>query len=363
MKETDIVWARLLNQQLINSKLADPQEVVSHLVAIQAQEYEFAKWAIALRCPSLSNQQIEAEFNKGNILRTHLLRPTWHFVAPKDIRWLLQLTAPQVIAVSRYMLRQLELDDKLFNRSNRIIEKNLEGKHLTRAELRSILEKNKIIAEGPRLSYICMKAELDGIICSGARKGKQFTYALLEERVAPAKKLNRKEALYELTNRYFASRGPATLKDFSVWSGLKMKDVRAGTAMLDKKFEREIIDKQELIFIPQNIEKNKMPELTFLLPDYDEYGMSYKGTSANFNVKIIDPGKKRSFPTFNHIIIIDGQVAGTWKQTKKPGSITIDTNPFFTLNKTKDKFLNKAVGDYIAFMLNEAKKKRKVKTK
>ena len=221
MTNAEIIRYRLTNQQIANTNFKTPQQIVEWMIAMQAQEYAMAKWAIGLRLPGSVEDDIEKAFTKGEILRTHLMRPTWHFVAPADIRWLLALTAPRVHAVNAFMYRQSELDTKLFKRSNDTIEKALSGgKQLTREQLKAALERKKIKADGFRLAYLLMKAELDGIICSGARQGNQFTYALLEERVAPAKPVQRKEALAAFTQRYFASRGPATIKDFATWSGL-----------------------------------------------------------------------------------------------------------------------------------------------
>lgn len=202
-----IVDYRLINQQITRSACNRPGGLVRWMGAMQAQDFGMAKWAIGLRLPKSDNNSVEEAFNKGEILRTHLLRPTWHFVAPADIRWILALTAPRVNAASAFMYRKLELDDKLFNRSNDVIVKALQGgKYLTRAALQLALEKAKISAVSLRLSYLMMRAELDGIICSGPREGNQFTYALLEERVKPVENLQRDEARATLVNRYFSSR-------------------------------------------------------------------------------------------------------------------------------------------------------------
>lgn len=221
MNSLDIAHHRLHNQKLLQTTFTKPSQVVAYLGAVQAQDYAGAKWALAQRVKSIiTDAEIDQTFADGAILRTHLMRPTWHFVAPADIRWMLMLTAPRVHAVSAFMYRQLELDKTIIKKSYAVLEKTLRGnKQLTRTELGAAFKKAGIIAEGMRLGYFMMSAELDGIICSGARKGKQFTYTLLEERVPPAKALKREEALVELVRRYFASRGPATLHDFIWWSG------------------------------------------------------------------------------------------------------------------------------------------------
>ncbi len=212
MNPMDIAHQRLHNQKLLQTTFTKPDEVVAYLGAVQAQDYAGAKWAIAQRTKGLTDVEIDQAFADGTILRTHLMRPTWHFVTPADIRWMLMLTAPRVHAVSAFMYRQLELDKAVIKKSYTVLEKTLRGdKQLTRTELGSAFKKAGIVAEGMRLGYFMMSAELDGIICSGARKGRQFTYALLEERVPEVKAVKRDEALAKLVQRYFATRGPATL--------------------------------------------------------------------------------------------------------------------------------------------------------
>src|SRR5262249_45531431 len=152
-------------------------------------------------------------FNEGQIIRTHLLRPTWHFVAPEDIRWLLELTAPHVNRRCGPNYRKYELDSAVFKRSHRVLTKALrDGKYLTRAALKAALSKSGVAADDTvRMAHLLLRAELDGVVCSGPRAGKQFTYALFEERVPQTKPVAREEALARLAQRYFLSHGPATL--------------------------------------------------------------------------------------------------------------------------------------------------------
>ena len=277
---------RLINQQIADTKLKSAVEMVQWLGAVQAQEYAQTKWGLGLRLPHLIDSDIEKDFTDGKILRTHLLRPTWHFVTADDIRWLLMLTAPRVNAVNAYMYRQLELNENIFSRCNKILGKTLQGgKQLTRDTINEDFRKNKIEVKGHRLSYIMMYAELAGLICSGARLGNQFTYALLDERVPKIQSKNYDEALAELTKRYFTSRSPATIKDFSTWSGLSLTDCKNGIEMTKSFFEKEFIGKEEYYFTG-NIRLNKKTiQDIYLLPVYDEFIMGYKDRSAIFDFK------------------------------------------------------------------------------
>lgn len=357
-KKNDIIQQRLINQQIAGTTHKEPQEIVAWLGAMQAQEYAMSKWAIGLRLPGSDDTKIEKACNDGTILRTHLLRPTWHFVTPADIRWLLVLTAPRICALSASMFRKLELDDKTFKRSNALIEKTLrDGKHLTRRELNAALEKGKINANGLRLIYIMMRAELEGIVCSGPRKGKQSTYALLEERVPFFKHIDKEESLARLAHRYIASRGPATLQDFVTWSGLTVKEARQGLSSLDKSFLHEMIDGKEYLFLP-SVKTFKNPQTTFLMPDYDEYGMGYKDRSAIFNPTELTQSIKSGNPVFNRMIIIDGKIAGTWQRILKKDTVEVNTFPFVPLSKEKQEALTKATQRYQSFVMPDQKKEK-----
>jgi hypothetical protein len=348
---------RLINQQIAGTKFKTPAEIVSWLVAMQAQEYAMAKWAIGLRLPGYTDAIVEKAFNNGDILRTHVMRPTWHFVTPADIRWMQELTAPRVNAFNAFMYRKMEVDTKIFNRCNDILGKSLEGNnYLTRTAIELELKKKKIVANGVRLACILMRAELDKIICSGPRQGKQFTYALMDER-APIKKsisYTKDEALSEICRRYFTSHGPATLQDIAWWSGLTVKDVKAGISMLPKEFVRgDLIYNEEqnrnAVYSPATVKRSS----TFLMPDYDEYGISYKDRSAIFNSKKDEKQHPGNKPVSYHMVVIDGLIAGTWRRTVNGGKLKMETVPFHPLNKAKTSALDRAVKKYLAFINEE----------
>jgi len=351
MKNSDIIAQRLINQQITETKFKDPWEIVNWLVAMQAQEFAMAKWAIGLRLPGWNDADIEKTFNDGSILRTHLLRPTWHFVTAPDIRWLLALTAPHINAASVYYHRRNKLDQKILKKCNDVLAKTLEGgNHLTRTALQSALKRAKIIADGERLGLIMMRAELDGVICSGPRQGKQFTYALLDERVPAVKALTREEALSELTIRYFASRGPATVQDLSYWSGLTIKELKTSVASLPNNFEREVIEEQEYIFIPITSKNKNKTLASFLMPDYDEFVMSYKNRSILFNQKNFGPAGRKAIEGYNHLFIAEGQIAGAWLRTIKNNKVIIEIKSFTVLSKPKQQAMARAEKKYNAFV-------------
>ena len=324
----DVVSARLDNQKLSSAGLKNVADVVRWMGAVQAQDFNAAKWALALRMRKATDAAVEAAFNKGEILRTHVMRPTWHFVAPEDIRWMLELTAPRVNLRAGPNYRKFELDEAVFKRANRIFTKALQGgKHLTRPALKSMLNAAGIAANDPlRLVHILLRAELDGVICSGPRLGKQFTYALLEERAPTAKTLKRDEALAELTRRYFNSHGPATLQDFVWWSGLTVEDARRGIAQVGT---------------PRSARtKQSSTNSAHLLPAFDEYFVAYKDRQ-------IAAGSLSTWDVLGPTFIIDGIAAGTWKRTN---SGNIELNPSRALKKPENLALKQAVDRYSTFL-------------
>lgn len=340
---------RLWSQQLASTKFSTTSEMVSWFAAVQAQEYGPTKWALGLRLPELTDQEIEADFAKGKILRTHLLRPTWHFVAAVDIRWLLKLTAPRVTAANAYMYRQLELDETVFKQCNTILVNSLrDGKQLTRAALNEAFKKKKIIAEGHRLSYIMMQAELKGIICSGARQGNEFTYTLLEERVPAVKEINQEEALAELARRYFLSRGPATVKDFSTWSGLTVTDCKKGIELVRKKLLQETIGK-ETYYFDENIlkHKKKLPGI-YLLPIYDELIMGYKDRTPMLEYRNSMKPSVQKLP-YDNMIVSEGQIIGCWRREIKTKLIQVEYHFFKTISGNKRKEFDAALRRYKEF--------------
>lgn len=321
----DIILHRLWNQHLESTRLQTPPDVVRWMGAVQAQEYPGAKWALALRLNGMVEADMDRAFDSGEILRTHAMRPTWHFVMPEDIRWIQMLTAPRVKSFNAYQNRPLELDDALLARTNDIIAGALVGgNHLTREEISAVLEREGIIAKLNRLAYILHHAELDAIICSGARRGKQFTYALVEERAPNAKTLSREEALAELTRRYFTSHAPATVHDFSWWSGLTIADVREGIALVGDELLHEEIDGSTYYFTPTLPSLTEVPPTAYLLPTYDEYLIGYTDRSAVLGDLKWGDRTARENLIFDSTIIISGQIVGAWKRTFSKKSVVIE---------------------------------------
>jgi hypothetical protein len=321
VKSGEIAGRRMRSQRLWGGSLETPEEVVGWLGAMQAQDFRVATWSVAQRARDVDEVAMAHAFSDGAILRTHLLRPTWHFVLPSDIRWLLALTAPRVNAASAYQYRRLELDHEVFARSNAVLAGAVTGgRHRTRKELAGVLDGARIPADGLRLGYLIMRAELDAVLCSGAPRGKKQTYALLEERAPTAPVLDRDEALARLTRRYFTSRGPATLRDYARWSSLKVADARAGIERVATELEQTVVDGRTYWFGPRSRGSSPRRPRVDLVQGLDERIMSY---SESRDVDLVLDARAGALVT--HAVLLDGRLAGHWRPVWKRGSVLVAT--------------------------------------
>ena len=323
------------------------------LGVVQAQDYSLAKWALGMRTPDATDDDVERAFADGAILRTHVLRPTWHFVAPADIRWLLRLTAPRVQRINAGRYRRLEFEPSLLRRSDALLARALRGRRFRdRAELRALFEKAGIRTDGvARLSHLLMHAELEGVVCSGPRRGKQFTYALLDERVPAAKPIDRRDALVELTRRFYLSRGPATTHDFAKWSGLTLADARLGLEGARRGLQAEVIHGRTYWSSTEAV-PSRAPS-AHLLSIYDEYISGYKDRSAMITSD--QAARLRAMGTaLTAIVIVNGRIVGTWKRRVERGAIVVEIDAFHPLTGTARRAVNVAVQEYAAFMKKPA---------
>jgi hypothetical protein len=356
MANTTISSRRLAAQRLTGARCATAAEVVSWLGAVQAQDYPGARWSLGLRMRDASDGALDAALDAGTILRTHVMRPTWHFVAPADIRWLQGLTAPRVHAANATMYRRFELDDELFARSNAIIVRALESaSYLTRDELQTALTEGGIVADGVRLLYIFMRAELDALICSGPRRGKQPTYALLDRRAPDAPVLPYDEALAELTRRYYTGHGPATARDFAWWSGLTLAGAREGLQMAAAHLAHEDVDGQTYWFAADAPEPAELPAASdtspgaYLLPTYDEYLVGF----ANFDIARRGGQERDESRLFTATILIDdatAEIAGNWRRTFRGKRVVLEIVPFASLDAARRAAVLAAANRYGDFL-------------
>ena len=348
----NIAAHRLRNQRLVGTPFDAPADAVRWLGAVQAQDYSGAKWALALRTRDAADAALDRAFDAGAFVRTHVMRPTWHFVAPEDLRWLLALTGPRVHAVNGHMYRKLELDAALLRRAHARFTKALRGgRSLTRQELASVLDAGGIEARGQRLAYVVMHAELDALLCSGPMRGRQHTYMLLEERVPPAPALARDEALVRLAQRYFTSHGPATVHDFAWWSGLTVADAKEGVALAGSALEHLTLDGKTYWMAAATGSVDGHGPTVHLLPNYDEHVVAYRDHGPT-----LDPGTAGALrartdgPLDVHLVARDGLVVGGWRRTLGKSSVVVSIDLLLALRRREMTALRGAAEDYGRFL-------------
>ena len=341
---------RLRNQGIARPLQRTPEDVVAWFGAVQAQEYQHAKWGLGLRLPAgATSASIEQAFAQGRILRTHVMRPTWHFVTPDDIRWMLELTAPRVRQTMAIYAKNLGLDATVQARATRLIERALTGgRPLTRPELGSRLARGGLPFSGMPLALLTMYAEIDGVICSGPMRGRHVTYALLAERAPHARRLTRDEALAELTTRFIRSHGPATIRDFVWWSGLTTLDARRGLEMV--RAQSDTVN-GFTYWIPDRTTPatRAIGHGAHLLPIYDEYLVSYRDRDAVPH----GPAKIRSGTTsvtFQHAAVVGGQVAGTWRTSFGADAPVVTVFPLKRLTPGDRRAITDAAARYERFL-------------
>jgi len=347
----NIALSRLANQGIANPTFDEPGDVVTWLGALQAQDYLGTLWAIGLRMTNANERRIEQAIADRTIVRTWPMRGTLHFVAPQDVRWLLELLAPRTITKSAGRYRQLELDEATFTRSKEVFANALQGgKQLTRDEMVQLLEQANIATASQRGYHILGRSALDGLICFGAPSGKQQTFTLLDEWVTPTNRLARDEALAELARRYFTSHGPAMLSDFVWWSGLTITDARAGVDLAKSHLDQAMIEGQRYWFSAAMPSKKDHSDPLYLLPGFDEYMLGYMDRRASLDAlhtKKIQPGGNG---VFSPTIVIDGKVTGTWKRTFKKGMVVIELAPFRPLTPAEINAFSSAAHRYGEFL-------------
>jgi hypothetical protein len=315
---------------------------------MQAQEHAYARWSVAQRTagpPSAS--AVDTAFDEGRILRTHVLRPTWHYVAASDLRWLARLSGPRVDAANARRHYELGLDASTLNRSNEVIARAVAGGARTRRELAAILERHGISIAGARITYMLMHAELSAVICSGPMRGARHTYAAFDQRVPAGPELEGDEALAELAWRYFSTRGPATLKDFSWWAGLRAPEARRGLQMVRSRLACHEIDGRTYWLSDQGTHRSG-PRID-LVQCYDEVIISYNQSRDVLHTLSASFPVPRHLDGFQHVLLLDGRLLGHWRTSMNPDGVRIETRIGGALNGKAELALGHAIGRYQRF--------------
>lgn len=354
LKQNDVVRMRLAGQRLTGALAGDPVALVREQGAVQSQDYLGGKWGIGLRVRNASDGLVETAIEAGKILRTHVLRPTWHFVAAEDLRWMLALTGPQIKTMLATYDTRLGIDAKQKRKSTDVILRALEGaKHLTRDELGAEFARGGIRdARLIKLAHLMMNAELDGIVCSGKRRGKDFTYALVDERAPKVAARDRDDALGEIARRYFTGRGPASVQDFSWWSGLRSADAKRAIEVAGKDLTAATYEEGNVWFVERTVPR--MNAHAHLLPNYDEYFIGHRDRSAiGRRVRSLKEVAGDQF--FAHLVFVNGELVGGWKRLNSKKGIGVKFTMMAKLTPAERKLIASGVDRFGKFLGQEVK--------
>ncbi len=330
MTNVAIAHARLRSSRLVPDPslppLTAPVDVVRWFGAVQSQDVPGAFWAVGQRLPvGTTADDVGAAFDRGEIVRTHALRPTWHFLAPDELRWIEALTGERVHRLNGTLQRRLGVTDDDFDRATATVREAMAGgRALTRDELR-----DRFAAAGFDVSdnlmtiLLGMHAELEAVICNGPRRGRQIPFMLVDDRIPPSAPRRREDALRDLTIRYFASHGPALVKDMAWWSGLTMTDVRHGIELAGSGLRRRTIGELEYVATPDGFDGAPLPSPHVqLLSNYDEYLGSYADYSPIYDASL--PKARNVADVLGaHIVVRDGLVVGGWRRAIGPRQVTV----------------------------------------
>ncbi|PWC05743.1 winged helix DNA-binding domain-containing protein [Agromyces badenianii] len=360
MELAELRRVRLHVQGLRQVRAASAAEVVRGFVAVQSQEFVPAQWGLAMRVPAERRPdlaEVSAALDRGEILRTHVLRPTWHFVGPADARWLMELSAERVHRANAIYYRRTGVDGDAATRGLDIVAEALAEAHRTRAELSAALEVAGQPFTGLAFTYLLMLAELERIAISGAGAGKQRTYAAFDERVPPSAPKTREAALDELAARFIRSRGPVTDRDFSAWSGFTLGDTRqAFAAVGDESGGR--IETVEVEGATHWHDAEATSEarafggspagVVDLLQAYDEYIMGYAAPRAYLQPAGRAAPVHPEFPL--HALMVDGVMAGRWAPTSNGRRAVVKLVPWRAFTPREEQALAASVAEVERFL-------------
>ncbi|HSD37092.1 MAG TPA: winged helix DNA-binding domain-containing protein [Rhodocyclaceae bacterium] len=341
---------RRFNHGFAHLASGSPADVLAWFGAMQAQDYASARWALGVRCTALSEAAVMQAIEEGRIVRTWALRNTLQLISARDVHWLIGLIGPVMLARNAARYRKYGLDAAGFEKVDAHIRIVLHGgQKLTREELFAALEQGAIDTTGMRGACILYRAALSGCICPASLRGKQQTYALLDEWVPVKNLLDRDAALGELALRYFRSHGPASLRDFAWWSGLSLIDARRGLSLARLSL-REVHIGEEACWLSQSLLPDDAGSPSaHLLPAFDEYFLGYANRTLTLESRHF-PRVMTNNGIFRPTMLVDGEIVGIWARTLKKGAVSVASQPFRKLANDEMEALNLAARRHADFL-------------
>ncbi|HEY0741755.1 MAG TPA: winged helix DNA-binding domain-containing protein [Chryseosolibacter sp.] len=347
MTTTDLLKIRLHNQQLSQNSFSSAAEVVEWMGAVQAQDYLGALWSLGMRLPATTESEVEKAVADRTIIRTWPMRGTLHFVSPKDIRWMLKYLAVRVQSKVASVFRKEGLDKKQFIKAMKLWEKALAGgKALTREEMYDVLEKGKLSSKGIRGLLMLGVAAQEGVLCFGARQGKQQTLVLLDEWI-PNKQpeLSKEEAMRRLAEIYVRSHGPVLPEDLAWWSGLSKTEATSAIKSLGELVISEKSNGKSYWLFPAE-SSGKSKSVCALLPTYDEFGIAYKDRSPIIHKTDL----KQVGGVFTSGIMHNGKITGVWRRELEKEKVKLDIKPFAKYSAAQKKAVTTTIKAYGKFV-------------
>jgi Winged helix DNA-binding domain len=342
----DLRRRRIHNQLLSRPSSSQPVDVVSWMGAVQAQDYLGALWAVGQRARA-GDREVERALAERTIVRTWPMRGTLHFVPAADVRWMLQLLTPRVLKRMTPAHEREGLDERVFARCRRILVRALEGgRGLTRPQIYQHFGRDGIRAAGQRGLHILWRLAAEGLICFGARAGKQQTFVLLDEWLPATPTPTRDEALALLAWRYFRSHGPATLKDFVWWSGLTVAEAQAALHLVEDSLDHEALDGETHWFTGTLPVAARKGPVAHLLPPFDEYLVGYKERGAAVDSRFA----ARLGALLSPSIELDGAIVGTWRRRITRKGVEFGTTFFHRLKVGQRDAVERAAAEYRSFL-------------
>lgn len=350
----DVARWRLRSQRLVAPHAGSALEVVGGLLAVQAENPGQAAWAVAARSVTPDPDDLANRLENGTILRTHVLRPTWHFVRAEDLGWLLDLTGPRVHRVTGQQLRNtFGLDQRSIDRAiATVLDALTDRGWLTRAQMAEELHERGIVADRMMLMILLAHVELNGLICSGGLVGGEHTYALMSERLPAPRRLDRADALAELALRYFTGHGPATERDLTYWATLTLTDVRAGLEQVRDRLDSFEYDGRTFWHAPGEAPTGPQEPAGHLLQILDETYRGYQDSRWMLDAAGKAP---RGREPVTGMALVDGQLLATVRRTVATDHVRFELRPYRPLTPVQINDLDEAARRYGEFLRLEAR--------
>lgn len=342
----EIARIRLNSQRLIGNESKSPEELVSWFGAMQAQDYPMSRFAVGMRSQTESDTEIERAIDDGRIIRTHVLRPTWHLVTAEDAGWMLDLSAANIHRQMNSSSRALGLTEGVFRKSVYELESMLAEGAMTREQIYERWNASGLGTGTMRGVHMLMYAEVNKVICNGPRISGQPTYALFSARIPKSTTKDRETSLHDLALKYFKSHGPATIRDFAWWSGMSLTDCKKAIELASNELNQMKFS-EELYY---TVESDSVDgDSILLLPSFDEFLIAYKDRSPSIENEFTSAAFTRN-GIFNPIVVVNGRVVGVWKRTVKSDKVLVDVAYFYKIAATQRQQVQNRAEQYAAFI-------------